>query len=271
MATTTTSHNYIENYLDQQQSRGIYSFTTDELRGKFKTSPEALIKAIQRLKLKGKIAQVRKEFYVIVTPEYSHRGIMPTWNYADALMKYLKRDYYIGLLNAAAMHGAAHQQPQDFYIIMKKPPLRDIINKKAAIHFSVKKEWRKEDIIERKTETGYVKVSSPELTALDLVFFQDNIGGLSRLATLLDELAEAIDAKKLVKSAKHYGQITTAQRLGYMLENVLNNKEKTEPLFAWLKEQKYFPVVLQSGKKARNTRTNNRWRIIKNASPQSDL
>lgn len=268
---TATSYNYIENYLDQQQSRGIYSFSTDELRDKFKTSPRALIKAIQRLKLKGKIAQVRKEFYVIVTPEYSHRGIMPAWNYVDALMKYLKRDYYVGLLNAAAMHGAAHQQPQDFYVIMKKPPLRDIINKKTVIRFSIKKEWKKAEIIEKKTETGYVNVSSPELTALDLVFFQDSIGGLSRLATLLDELAEVIDAAKLVKAAKHYGQITTIQRLGYMLEKVLNNKEKADPLFDWVKEQKYFSTVLQPGKKARNSRTNNRWKIIKNASPKSDL
>lgn len=268
---TATSYNYIENYLDQQQSRGIYSFTTDELNDKFKASPSAIIKALQRLKLKGKIAQIRKEFYVIVTPEYSHRGIMPVWNYVDALMKYLKRDYYVGLLNAAAMHGAAHQQPQEFFVIMEKPPLRDIINKKVVIHFSVKKEWDKAEIIEKKTETGYVKVSSPELTALDLVFFQDSIGGLSRLATLLDELAEVIDAAKLANAAKRYGQITTIQRLGFMLEKVLNYREKSDPLFDWLTEQKYFPVLLQPGKKAKNTKTNNRWKIIKNASPKSDL
>lgn len=271
MLANNTSYNYIENYLEQQQSMGLYSFTSNELRNKFKTSPYALIKAIQRLKRKGKIAQVRKEFYVIVTPEYRKRGILPVWNYVDSLMKYLKRNYYVGLLNAAAMHGAAHQQPQDFYIIMEKPPLRDIKNKKTVIHFSVKKEWDKRDIIERKTETGYVKVSSPEFTALDLVCFQDSIGGLNRLATLLEELAEAIDATRLVETAKRFGQITPVQRLGYMLEKVLKYKEKTEPLYEWLKKQNYFPALLQPGKKAKNKRTNNRWKIIKNASPQSDL
>lgn len=271
MSHSHLSYNYIENYLEQQQSRGIYSFTTDELKEKFKTSAEGLIKAIQRLKRKGKIAQVRKEFYVIVTPEYSHRGILPAWNYIDALMKYLKRNYYVGLLNAAAMHGAGHQQPQDFYIVMEKPYLRDIKNKKIIIHFSLKKEWDKKDIIEKKTETGYVKVSSPELTALDLVFFQDSIGGLNRLATLLDELAEALDTTKLLETAKRYGQITTVQRLGYMLEKVLNQNEKAEPLFQWLKDQDYFPTLLQPGKKSKNKKTNNRWKIIKNAIPKSDL
>ena len=267
----TTSYNYIENYLERQQARGKYSFTTDELRSQFKVLPETLVKAIQRLKRKGKIAQVRQEFYVIVTPEYSSRGILPAWNYVDDLMKYLKRNYYVGLLNAAAIHGAAHQQPQDFYVISERPYLRDIKNKKIIIHFSIKKEWDKKDIIDKKTETGYVKVSSPELTALDLVFFQDNIGGLSRLATLLEELAEAIDPIKLAETAKRYGQITTVQRLGFMLEKVVDQKEKAEPMYEWLEKQDYFPLLLQPGKKSKNKKVNNRWKIVKNASPQSDL
>ena len=87
----------------------------------------------------------------------------------------------------------------------------------------------------------------------------------------MDELVEVIDAKKLVKTAKLYGQITTIQRLGYMLEKVLNNTEKAEPLFDWLKGQRFFTTLLQPGKKAKNARTNNRWKIIKNVSPQSDL
>ncbi|MCC6837054.1 MAG: type IV toxin-antitoxin system AbiEi family antitoxin [Bacteroidia bacterium] len=267
-----STHNYIENYLEQQQARGIYSFTIDEIKSKFQTSPKALVQAVQRLRSKGKIAKVRKEFYVIVPPEYSKRGILPVWNFVDDLMKYLQRSYYVGLLNAAAVHGASHQQPQDFYIIIReKPSLRDIKNKKVIIHFSQKKEWDMLDIIERKTDTGYVKVSSAELTALDLVFFLDRIGGLNRLATLLDELAEAIDPAKLVETARRFGQITTVQRLGYMLEKILKHTEKVEPLYEWLKEQQYFPAPLEPGKKLKNRITKNRWRIIKNASPKSDL
>ena len=264
-------YNYIETYLGQVQSEGKYSFTSDELQKQFKIAPNAVKKGLQRLMVKGKIARLRNEFYLIVPPEYSSKGMLPTLLYINDLMKFLKRDYYIGLLSAAMLNGAAHQQPQDFYIITKRPFLRDIKNKKAVIRFAIKKSWQKADIIEKKTDAGFVKVGSPELTALDIIFFQESIGGLNRVVTVLDELAEVMDADKLAQTATRYGQIASVQRLGYLLENVLSYKDKTEPLYNWLKEQTFYPVLLKAGKKKKNMQVNNRWKVIKNFSPQSDL
>ena len=270
MATNHT-YNYIETYLGQVQSEGKYSFTSAELKRKFKITPQALKKALYRLIVKGRIVRLRNEFYLIIPPEYSSKGILPTLLYISDLMKFLKHDYYVGLLSAAMLHGAAHQQPQDFYMITKKPFLRDIKNKKAVIRFTIKKAWSKKDIEEKKTETGFVKVASPELTALDLVFFQDRIGGLNRIATILDELGEVLNAEKLAKTAMRYGQIATVQRLGYLLEKILSHKDKTEALSQWLKKQTFYPVFLETGKKKKNMQAKNRWKVIKNISPQSDL
>jgi hypothetical protein len=51
----------------------------------------------------------------------------------------------------------------------------------------------------RKTPSGYVKVSSPELTALDLLQFERHIGGLNRAATVIDELSESIKAENFTE------------------------------------------------------------------------
>ena len=271
MAVLPASYNYLKNYLDELRSKGKYSFTYWEIKRRFKISAEAIVKSVQRLKKKGKIAHIRKEFYVVVPPEYSATGTLPTVLYIDDLMKYLEKDYYVGLLSAAALHGAAHQQPMVFFVMNKKHSLRNISNKYATINFSFKKKWNKKDIVQKKTDAGYINVSSPELTALDIVYFIDNVGGLNRVATILDELAEEVNAEKLADTANRYGQIATVQRLGFMLEEVLHYKEKTEPLYNWLKNENYYPVFLKAGKKTKKMNANNRWRVIKNFSPESDL
>jgi predicted transcriptional regulator of viral defense system len=268
---SNSTYNYIETYLSQVQSEGKYSFTFDELQKHFKIAPNAVKKGLQRLLVKGKIVRLRKEFYLIIPPEYSSKGMLPTLYYVSDLMKFLQRDYYIGLLSAAMIHGAGHQQPQDFYIIAGKPFLRDIKNKKAVIRFTGKKSWDKATVVEKKTDAGFVKVSSPELTALDIVCFQESIGGLNRVATVLDELAEKIDSDKLVKGAISYGQIATVQRLGYLMENILSYKDKIEPLYNWLETQTFYPVFLKPIKKKKGKQINNRWKVIKNFSPKSDL
>ena len=54
-------------------------------------------------------------------------------------MKYLEKDYYVGLLNAAAYYGAAHQQPQTYSIITKSPALRSINTVNQKINLYIKK------------------------------------------------------------------------------------------------------------------------------------
>ena len=54
-------------------------------------------------------------------------------------MKYLNKTYYVGLYSAAMFHGAAHQQPQEFYIISEKPKPRKISNDIFLINFTEKR------------------------------------------------------------------------------------------------------------------------------------
>ena len=103
------NYNYIDNYLTEIQSLGRYSVTLDELKNKFNISEKAILQNLYRLKCKNQLAQVRKEFYVIIPPQYTNRGMVPPTLFISDMMDFLNRDYYVGLLSAAALHGAGHQ------------------------------------------------------------------------------------------------------------------------------------------------------------------
>jgi predicted transcriptional regulator of viral defense system len=69
------------------------------------------------------------------------------------------------------------------------------------------------------TPRGAIAVSTPEATAIDLVGYHHHVGGFDNVATVLAELAEQIDAAKLVDAAQT-APLPWAQRLGYLLDHV---------------------------------------------------
>lgn len=264
-------YGYLENFINELRSNGRYAFSLPEVRNRFEQSDEAIKKALQRLRKKKEIALVRNEFYVIVTPEYRSKGVPPPSLFVSELMKFLEKDYYVGLLNAAAYYGAAHQQPQSFSIITVKPSLRSVNNDNLKINFYIKKEWEKEDIVQKKVDTGFINVSSSELTALDLVYYFDQSGGLNRVATVLEELSESMDANKLLNTAKRFSPVTAVQRLGFLLADVLGKRELCEPIKDYLKTVSYFPVLLRPHKGKSEMVTGNDWKVVQNIEIETDL
>jgi predicted transcriptional regulator of viral defense system len=142
-------------YLEQLQAKGKLTFISTELPEILNVAEDTVKKYLQRLKRKKKIFQIRREFWVIVPPEYYARGVIPMTWFVDDLMKFLKKDYYIALHSAAQLLGAAHQQPMEYCLMIKKTPMRKIRNNKIALKFVVKKDWSDEDIIQKQTEAGY--------------------------------------------------------------------------------------------------------------------
>jgi hypothetical protein len=64
-------------------------------------------------------------FHVIVPPEYRRLGCLPADQFIPELMKHLEQPYYVALLSAARYHGAAHQKPRIFSVLVAKnrPPI----------------------------------------------------------------------------------------------------------------------------------------------------
>lgn len=264
------TYNYIDAYLDDVRSKGRFAFTLDELKDSFaNNSDKAILQSLHRLKSKNKIVQVRKGFYTLLPPEYSYQGIIPTNLFIDDMMKAAEKDYYIGVTSAAAIYGASHQQTMETFVITKKPALRSIKNNKVKINFLVKNEWEDEDINRIKTDAGYIKVSSPELTALDLLYYIERIG-IDRAVTILEELCEILKPAKLFKAAKRYNQLAAIQRLGFLLENELADEDLAQSLYPLIENKKGANIPLFPGRN-KEGEINSKWRIIKNVTIESDL
>jgi predicted transcriptional regulator of viral defense system len=259
----------ISEFLFKIRARGRYSFTLDELRSTLTISEKAISQSLFRLKSKGQIAQVRQGFYVIVPPEYSSSGILPLYVYIDQMMNWLDRPYYVGLLSAASIHGSSHQQPMESFIMITNPALRKISHPSIVINFLVKGSWEESDIIKKKTDAGYINVSSPELTALDLLLF-NNWLGINRATEIISELAEEMKPSVLAQTARRFPVTATIQRLGYVLDNGLSNEKMASVLEKVLAGRKVHPVPLSSSKERRGG-ISSRWKIIQNMEIESEL
>ncbi len=261
--------NYLEKYLFSVRSQGCYTFTLDELRKQFDLSNAAINQSLIRLKKKGDVSQIRKGFYAIITPEYSKQRMLPPYLFVDDLMKSLKKPYYVALLSAAAIYGAAHQQPMEFFVMTETPAPRSIITKTIKINFLSKSDWSLNGIIQQKTSVGYMNVSLPELTALDFFAYNHKFS-INCIVTVLQELVEEMKISRLVRIAKQHTNTSSIQRLGYVLETELSQGKLADHLWKILSKRNYFPIFL-SPYKGKKGKFHNRWRVIKNIEIEGDL
>src|SRR3972149_1360927 len=104
-----TASRFIEELLGQ----GRYTFTREEVARRLGTSPAAVSMSLHRLMKAKRLVLPRSGFYVIVDPQHRAAGTLPPEWFIDPLMKDMARPYYVGLLSAAQLHGAAHQRPQE--------------------------------------------------------------------------------------------------------------------------------------------------------------
>src|SRR3990172_8296193 len=158
---TKPTFRFLSGYVDYIQSHGEYVFAQKTAKEQLGCSDDAIRIAANRLINKKRIIKLRYAFYLIIPLEYQTLGAPPPSWYIDALMnQYHHQPYYIGLLSAAALHGAGHQQPQVFQVITNKP-LRSITIGRSKINFIVKKNLQKIMSTKIKTQTGYMDVSTP--------------------------------------------------------------------------------------------------------------
>ncbi len=254
--------------VDALQASGAYVFRREEALAALGVSEIAFKNAARRLAAKGRIVAPRRGFLVIVPLEYRAAGAPPpSWFIAD-LMAFHGQPYYVGLLSAAALHGAAHQQPQQFQVLTDRP-LRPARAGRLQIHFFTKRHLRATPTIDVKTETGSMRVSTPEATALDLVRYPASAGGLGHVATVLSELAEAVDGERLVAAAQGE-ELSVAQRLGFLLERV-GAVAVAGPLGCWIAERRPRPVLLRPAAGSASTPRSSPWQVIVNQEVESDL
>jgi predicted transcriptional regulator of viral defense system len=254
-------------WVEQLQSRGRYTFTRRQAESGTERSFVAAQTALRRLKEQSRVVSPRRGFYVVVPPEYRATGSPPaSWFIAD-LMHYLDQPYYVGLLSAAAIHGAAHQQPMVFQVVTSKPT-RAMSAGKVALRFSMSSRVNRLPVFDQQTETGTMRVATPETTAFDLVRYPAGAGHLSNAVTVLSELAERLDAHALIAIAPLV-RLPDIQRLGYLLDTI-GQVELTTPLAEWLAVRQPRAVPLHPGGPA-DGKLDQRWHVLPNVELEADV
>jgi predicted transcriptional regulator of viral defense system len=191
-------------------------------------------------------------------------------------MDYLQAEYYVALLSAAAYHGASHQKPASFQIISNKRFMRPLNFGQIRIECIYKKSLARVSTTNIVVSTGYLKVSTPETTAMDMLCYIAKSGGLNHIATVLSELVESIDPDKMLALAKSSDEMAWVQRLGYILEKLepMNDniaKIATDKLAEHLSARKKRYIPLASELSSEGFQRNKKWHIIENTTIESDL
>lgn len=266
----------LQSYIKQLRKYGKRAFTIEEILEEFKVSRNYARVALYRLIQSGDLVSPAKAFYVIVPPEYQTYGCIPAEQLIPILMKHLNIDYYVALLSAGLFHGATHQKPARFQVMLNKRMSGNLVFGDVEIEFIYKNSLSGLPTQDFVVDTGYLKVASPELTAIDLLNYPSHAGGLNHIATVFSELAEAIDPGKLIELAEKINTRYQLQRIGYILEkiDVMDEDKKAEiieALEAFLKgKMKYYIPIASEIEKMGYPRSK-RWKIIENTEIESDL
>lgn len=264
-------------YIDQLRFDGRRHFTSKEIHGELEVSNCAARSGLSRLKKNKKIISPVNGLYVIVPPEHQPYGSIPAEELIPVIMEYLKADYYVGLLSAGLFFGATHQKPARFQVVTNKRIKHSLEFGAVIIELIYKDSLEGLPTQNFVVNTGYLKVATPELLAIDLFKYRKRAGGISHIATVLSELAPSIDVNKLIALGEQLGEVCQIQRLGFMLEkiDVIEDEEKKECIVQTLAEYlknahrpyvalvPYLPITGHPKCK--------KWKIIENTDFESDL
>ncbi|MBX7203780.1 MAG: type IV toxin-antitoxin system AbiEi family antitoxin [Bacteroidia bacterium] len=262
-----------EDWVNHLLAKGKYAFALHQFRADFPEQSNTANKfALKRLVDKEQIISIHKGYYLIIPPQYRSKRILPPTLFLDAFMRDLNRPYYLALLNAAAWHGASHQQPQEFFVVTGFPVLRPMQKKGLKINYISKKEIPEPLLDTRKTEAGYLKISNPALTATDLIQYANRVGGMNRVATVLSELAESIQPDAFNSNLLQHVPVTALQRLGYLLDKILDNQPLANALYRALQNNKesLFRIPLKASAPAKGFASDERWKVIVNTTIELD-
>lgn len=255
-------------FIDDLASRGRHQFTTDEAVKALGGSIPTVRASLRRLKTKGEIADPHRGFHVVVPPEYRRLGCLPADQFVPQLMQHLGEIYYVALLSAAELHGAAHQRPQSFQV-MVTTNRRPIECGQVHVQFVARKDLSQTPTVARNTPRGTLRVASAEATALELVGYADQCGGLDNVASVLAELVPILEVEKLLTAAE-LCPIAWVQRLGYLLDRA-EHRELGDALVPFVNAHAHTVAPLVRAKPSLGAPRIGRWKLAINATVEPDL
>lgn len=266
----------LSSHVERLLASGRLVFSREDAQAALGIGRGAFLDAAEKLQRRGQLLSPRHGFYVIVPPQNLNFGSPPPASFIDDLMRHEKRPYYVGLLKAAELHGAAHHAVMEFQVITNKQ-MRALRAGRSKIVFYFKKDIHAvaPGIEERKTDTGKMKVSSVELTLLDLLRYPEANGGLDNVLTIFADLGPKLDAGKIASLCGAFER-SVVQRAGYLLDHS-GFAQPAEELHAFLERDSHLqwteldPSLASASDLAPEIMTRDkRWRVLVRRLPERD-
>ncbi|MGH8722136.1 MAG: type IV toxin-antitoxin system AbiEi family antitoxin domain-containing protein [Burkholderiales bacterium] len=251
--------------LSAHLARGRISFTREELLRALSASSSTLTHSLSKLARKGRIANPRPGFYLILAPEDKANGAPDPARWIDRLMQHQNMDYRVSLLAAAKLHGAS-TEPQAFQLIVPRQ-LRDFAIGRYRLEFLTQppnaftRTNRAEWLHELKTETATAKAAGIELTLLDCAHWFHKAGGISQVAQIARDLGAKAKVPKLTTLARAF-ENAAVMRLGYLLE--LAGHEQQASALGQFAQQAKSVQLLDPSSRLEPGEMSGRWKIAVN-------
>jgi len=252
--------------LDRLQ-RGYYTFTREEIDFAI-GGGDATLMALLRLRRQGWLFSPAKGFYIIIDPQHQGKGYLPVEWFVEEWMRFTGGEYYIGMLSAAMLHGAAHHKPQVIQVVCDHR-MTNLHKDAYRVDFYYKQQIAATMWEQRKSPAGFYRISTPEMTAYDLLRYPRACPSLDLAATILAELGECVEADRLALLADLDTDTSVLQRLGWLLDTTGWGK-KTSHLAQRLQQRRRVWHLLRTDALHDGAR-DARWHIIVNADVELDV
>jgi len=248
---------FVASFIEDVQSSGRLTFREEDIPAR-DDAVTAVPAALRRLQVAGKIRRIAKRsgLFVIVPPEFRAHGVPPVDWWLDDFMAYLGIPYYVGHLTAAKWHGSSHYAVMEMQVVVpaqRKP----ILLGRTKIRFFVSDRVTKTPTEKRNNLWGKIAVSTPAATLADLS--EQRHFGPDRLAMIARDLAAKLTQSDILLTLEAAGSMPTAQRLGFLLENV-GARKPASWVGRWIGEKPKRVVPLDSSAPTTH-RVDSRWLV----------
>jgi len=210
----------LSSVLDAAERTGKLNLRTEEIRAALPgVTPTALRQAIYRQQRRGRLLRLSRGagHWLIVPLQYAVVGAPPLETWLDRyLSKTLHTPYYVALLSAAETYGAS---PYAVMVtqVMVPEPRRPITVGRHEIVFQTRAQIERMPTRWHETPDGRFRVSTAELTALELLQRETLVGGMARVREVLHALWDACSPSGLSDALDAFQETPTTQRLGALL------------------------------------------------------
>jgi len=238
--------------LDAAESSGKLNLRMEEIQAALPdVSAQALRQALHRQQRRSRLVRLSRGsgHWLIVPLRHATVGAPPLGTWLDRyLSKTLGIQYYVALLNYVALLSAAEIYGASPYAVMVTQVMvaerrRPIAVGRHELVFHTHARTEHMPTRWHETPDGRFKVSTPELTALDLVQREAMVGGMARVREVLRGLWANCTQAGFTQALDAAQNVPVAQRLGALL--VLDDQTGlTMPVVRWLRDKPLRSVSL---------------------------